>query len=158
LALETSDLPALERRALARRHAECLANAGRLAEAIEVITEATGSAEGAERRDLKRLEIECRLRRGDFESGLAEARDLLAEVGVRIPAGTAGIMAATAAHKVRLGLRGPGFTRRAAAELPAETLERIDVLWALTLGLLYVSPPMSWLVQMHHLGAALAAG
>jgi len=158
LALETGGLTDAERRALARRHAECLVNTGRLAEAIEVLAAASAGAEGAERRELKRLEIECRLRCGDYVDGLAETRALLGELGVYIPAGSAAIIAATIAQQVRLRLRGQRFTRRAAAELPAEVLERIDALWALTLGLIYVVPPIGRLVHVHHLRAALDAG
>jgi eukaryotic-like serine/threonine-protein kinase len=158
MALETGGLAPAERRALARRHAECLLNTGRLAEAIEVLTAAAAGAEGAERRELKRLEIECRLRCGDYVHGVAEARALLAEVGVGIPAGRAAIIAAMVAQQLRGRLRGRRFTRRAATAIPAEVLERIDVLWALTVGLVYVIPPMGRLAQLHHLRAALDAG
>ena len=158
LALETEGLGDAERRTLARRHAECLVNTGRLAEAIEVLAAAAAGAVGAERRELKRLEIECRLRCGDYVHGLAETRALLGELGVHIPAGHAAIIAATVAQQVRLRLRGQRFTRRAAAELSAEVLERIDALWALTLGLIYVIPPLGRLAHVHHLRAALDAG
>ena len=158
LALETGGLTPAERRALARRHAECLHNTGRLAEAIELLAAAAEGAEGAERRELRRLEIECRLRCGDHVHGVAAARALLAEVGVRIPDGGAAVIAATLARQLRQRLRGQRFTRRAAGEVPPEVLERIDVLWALTVGLVYVVPPMGRLAQTHHLRAALDAG
>jgi hypothetical protein len=159
LALETGGLPPAERRALARRHAECLLNTGRLAEAIEVLTAAAAAgAEGAEHRELRRLEIECRLRCGDHVHGVAAARALLAELGVRIPAGPKAVIAAILARQLRERLRGQRFTRRDAGELPPEVLERIDVLWALTVSLVYVVPPMGRLVQTHHLRAALDAG
>jgi hypothetical protein len=161
LALETGRLPAAERRELSRRRAECLANTGRLAEAIEVSAAAAGDGEVTERHELRRLEllrIECRLRGGDFARGVAEARALLAELGVRIPAGPTAIVAAIALQQLRLRVRGLGSTRRAAGEVPADALERIDALWALTAALVYVSPVISRLVQLHHLRAALDAG
>jgi eukaryotic-like serine/threonine-protein kinase len=160
LALETGSLPAAERRDLVRRRAECLANTGRLAEAIDVIAEATagGAADGPALRRLEVLGVECRLRSGDFERGLAGARALLGGLGVRIPAGNAATIAAIAAQQLRLRLRGLGSRRRAEAELPPEARARIDALWALTGGMLHVNPTISGLVQVHHLRAALAAG
>lgn len=158
LALETGGLAPGERRALARRHAECLRNIGRLGDAIEILTAAGAGAEGAERRELRRLEIECRLRSGDYRHGVAAARELLAEVGVRIPARPTGIIAAALLRQVRQRLRGTRFTRRAAGELPAEALERLDVLWSLTIGLVYVAPPIGRLVHLHYLRDALDLG
>jgi eukaryotic-like serine/threonine-protein kinase len=156
LALEAADLPAAERRALTLRRIECLAGAGRPVEVIEVA--AAAAEEGAERRELKRLEIESRLRCRDFAGGVAESRALLAELGVHLPTGRTAILAALFTGRLRLRLRGLSFKRRAPAELPAETLERIDLVWALTIGLNYVSPVLSALVHTHHLRAALAAG
>jgi hypothetical protein len=166
LALETRNLPAAERRELARRHAECLAGAGRLAEAIEVIATVAGddarddaTETGARQlRRLELLEIDCRLRSGDLAHGLAAARALLAELGVRVPAGQAATIAMILAQQLRLRLRGLGFTRRTAAEVPAGDLERIDALWSLTTAFMYASPAISGLVQVHHLRAALEAG
>jgi hypothetical protein len=158
LALEADDLPPAERRALTVRRIECLASTGRPMEVIEVAAAAAAAAEGAERRELKRLEIECRLRCRDFARGVAESRALLAELGVKLPTGRTAILAALFAGRLRLRLRGLGFTRRTAAELPAETLERIDLMSAVTYGLNYVSPVLSALVHTHHLRAALTAG
>lgn len=165
-----------ERGELARRRVECLARGGQLAAAIGEAAAAAAGATGAARRRWKQLEIECRLRRGDFAGGLAEVRALLREVGIAIPSGRWAVMESLAVQELRL--RGPlrratrqlgaaparGKTKltavvaAAAAGPPTDELERIDLLWAMTSSLVYVSPLMSALLQAHHLRAALQAG
>ncbi|HWO22560.1 MAG TPA: protein kinase [Kofleriaceae bacterium] len=165
LALETGELPVAERYELVWRRAECLAHTGHLIEAAAVIAEGTAAAGTAgvtaPRRELQRLEllgIECRLWSGDVARGVAEARALLAELDVHVPATPRGIIAAIVFEQLRLRLRGQRFTRRAAAELPEATLDRLDALWTLTAALTYVTPVIGRLVQVHHLRAALAVG
>jgi hypothetical protein len=160
LALDAEDLSPADRRALVLRRIECLASAGRPAEGVEAAATAAAGVDGAECRELRRLEIECRLRCRDAAGGVAASRALLAEIGVHLPTGRTATLAALLAGRLRLRLRvrGLGFTRRAAADLPVEALERIDVMWAMTNGLNQVNPVLSALVHTHHLRAALAAG
>ena len=160
LAVGAPGLAVAERRALQLRLAECMANVGRLDAAIAALDEASGEHGGdlpaEERREIKRLEIEYALRLGDHDRGLNDARALLAELGYRIPLSSSGTVASVAWHGLRLRVRGLEFTP--VATLAPADRERIDLLWSLTSGLVYVNPGVGRLTQLHHLHAALRGG
>lgn len=185
LALEAAELSTEERAKLGHQRAAALASGGQLGAAIAAAGEAAALATGAARRRLQQIEIECRLRHGDFAGGLEEVRATLAEVGLAIPKGRAAVLAALAMQAVRRRLRGERprreretreaseahevheaheahevrETREAqAAHEAREAHERIELLAAVTSSLVYVDPLVSALLQAHHLRAALDEG
>ena len=158
LALDTAALPVGDRATLGRRHATCLASAGRLTEAIAVARAIADQADGRDRRALQQLECECRLRHGDFAGGIAAARAVLADVGVGLPTGRRATMAAIVAARARARLRGLRIAPSPPGGPSAEALERLDLLWATTTGMSFVAPLLGRLTQAHHLRHALATG
>ena len=157
LGIEESTSPE-DRRELRRRLAACLANVGRLDAAIEVLTEAAAEATGAERRALDSERIENLLRLGEIERGVADARTLLGELGVKLPGGQRAQLLGIVTGTLAARMRGLGGALREPTDADAALVERIDVLWALTSGLAYVDPKLGRLLQLQHLRDTLALG
>ncbi len=155
--LETQpDAP--DRAALLRRQAACLADAGRLDDALAVLGDAATTADPADRRAIVRRQIELLLQIGRLEEGIALAHQLSSELGLDIPDGRGAVLRRIVFASLRARLRGLGTELRGADGVPPEELERIDTLWALTSGLVYVDPTVARLISLHHQRAALACG
>ena len=149
---------AADRVALMRRQAACFADAGRLDESLDVLEAAAALTSGAERRALQRMRVEQLLQLGRVEAGLAEAHALCAELGLPVPSTRPAVIRRIVLAGLAARLRGRGAELRGADGIPAEQLERIDALWALTTGLTYVDPTFARLCSLHHLRAAQACG
>jgi serine/threonine protein kinase len=147
-----------KRLALLVSSAHALTNAGRLDEAVSVFAAAAAAAAPAERLELRRLELEQLLRRGRLSEGLIKGRAVLAAVGQRLPRTRIGAIASLVAQRSLVRLRGLEFKERAAAELPASALARIDVLYSVSSGMSFVSPLLGKVLQMRHLRESLAEG
>ncbi|MBL0209328.1 MAG: AAA family ATPase [Holophagaceae bacterium] len=117
------------------RLAQALVNTGRGAAAAQVFLDAASHGDSPSHRVWRRRAAEEFFRSGHLEQGLATTRQVLAAIGVRIPATPTGALVSLVFHRLRLYFRGIKFTERSAEAIPAELLDRIDTLWSVTMGL-----------------------
>ncbi len=117
------------------RLAKSLVNAGRGAAAAQIFLDAASHGDSPSHRVWRRRAAEEFFRSGHLQEGLATTHQVLASIGVRIPKTPTGALVSLLFNRLRLRLRGLGFTERKAAEVPAELLDRIDTLWSVTMGL-----------------------
>jgi hypothetical protein len=118
-----------ERRELQVQLGHALTNAGRGHEAALAYRDGSKGAGAEQSIELRRLAATQFCISGHIDDGRRLFGDLLAQVGVRMPSSTLTILSALLVRRVRLRLRGLGFTERSASELPADDIRRIDVLW-----------------------------
>jgi hypothetical protein len=109
---------------------QALANAGRGHEAARVFLEAAEGADPPTRMDCHRQAAEQLLMIGELEHGLQILSQLLADVGVKMPATQRGALAHVLWQRMKLRLRGFTWTDRRETEIAPETLLRLDVLQA----------------------------
>ncbi|MGO9462777.1 MAG: serine/threonine-protein kinase PknK [Isosphaeraceae bacterium] len=158
LTLEIRPADESERRALRRRLGDALANSGRGAEAASVYQEAAAGATVADAFELRRLAAAQLLVSGHVEEGLAALREVLAAVGMALPATPASALGSLLIHRARLYLRGLSFRRRDPSEIPSADLARIDVCWSAVAGLSVVDFIRAGGFQKRGLLLALRAG
>jgi len=158
ITLEIRPADAPEARQFRRRLGDALANAGRGAEAARVYQEAAANATFAETFDLRRLAAAQLLVSGHVEAGLAALHDVLAAVGMSLPATPSGALCSLLFHQARLRLRGLSFRRRDPSEIASADLARIDVCWAAGAGLSVVDFIRAASFQAKGLLLALRAG
>lgn len=117
--------------------AEALSLAGQGPKAAEVFLEAAaapGTAD-AEARRLRRRAAEELFNSGHLDRALAISRELLAWAKASIPEGRLASILSLLWSRFRLQRRGFAFVPRPAEEVPAEQLERLDILWTVAHGL-----------------------
>jgi len=158
LTLEIRPADASGRRALRRRLGDALANAGRGAEAASIYQEAAAGATVAEAFELRRLAAAQLLVSGHVEEGLAALQEVLAAVGMALPATPTSALCSLLFHRARLGLRGLSFRRRDPSEIASADLAKIDVCWAAVAGLSVVDFIRAAGFQKRGLLVALRAG
>jgi len=158
LTLEIRPADAPERRTLQERLGDALANAGRGAEAASVYQDAAAGATVALAFELRRLAAAQLLVSGHVEEGLAALQEVLAAVGMALPATPTGALGSLLFHRARLYLRGLSFRRRDPSEVASADLARIDVCWAAVAGLSVVDFIRAAGFQSRGLLLALRAG
>ncbi|HEU4614453.1 MAG TPA: AAA family ATPase, partial [Kofleriaceae bacterium] len=109
---------------------EALANAGRGHEAAQAFLAAADDADPATRMDCHRQAAEQLLMVGDLERGLEILSELLADVGVDMPATQKRALASVLWGRLKLRLRGLKYRPHRETEVAPETLLRLDVLQA----------------------------
>jgi hypothetical protein len=120
-----------------RRLGQALANAGLGAQAAEAFGEAADLRErvqgpnDVQTIDLRRAVGQSYLDHGLIEQGMAVFERLFAQVGIAIPHGIRPALRLSAWQRLRFFLRGSRFRPTDAADLPAATLVRLDMLKAL---------------------------
>ncbi len=114
---------------------DALANAGRSGEAAEAYLRATEDAPEEEKNRLQRRAAEEYLRSGQIDTGIRILEEVLATVGARLPASRTATLAILLWNRLRLKLRGLRFRERPASEIPRGVLERVDIHWAVVMGL-----------------------
>src|SRR5205814_1173366 len=122
-------------RVLYARLGDALANAGRGAEAAAAYLQATARAPAAEVLELRRRAASQLLLCGHFADGIAAMRDVLGSVGMRFTETPSETLSALLWRRTRIRLRGLGYKRRDASQIPQEQLTRIDVADAASTGL-----------------------
>ncbi|MCC7537635.1 MAG: AAA family ATPase, partial [Deltaproteobacteria bacterium] len=137
-ALEMRSVGDPSRRALLVELGHALVNAGRGAEAATAYLSACEHADGEEALDLRRRAAEQLLLSGHVTQGIGVLREVLAEVGMEIPATPRRALASLLVERGRLRLRGQTFVERSEARIPAAELERLDILWSAAAGLTLV--------------------
>lgn len=147
-----------ERRSLLIRLADALANAGRGEKSASAYIAAAENLSPRDALDLRRRAAEQLLRSGRIDAGMGELRTLLGSVGLKMADTPNGALAAFLWGTVKLKLRGVGYKERRESEIAPETLLRIDVCWAATLGLSAVDQIRSLDFQVKHTLLALDCG
>jgi predicted Ser/Thr protein kinase len=130
LALRGSHFDDQRSRALRIEMGQALANAGRGHEAAQAFLAAAEGADTPTRLDCQREAAEELIMIGDTARGLEILRELLGEVDVRMPTSQRGALLSVIWARIRLRLRGLGWTERRASQIAPETLLRLDVMKA----------------------------
>jgi eukaryotic-like serine/threonine-protein kinase len=138
LALRTGEYDAEYMCGLRILMGQSLANAGRGHEAARAFLAAAEQADPATRLDCNRQAAEQLLMVGELERGLEILTDLLADVGVKMPATQRGALASVLWGRAKLRLRGLSWRDRRETEIAPETLLRLDVLQAASISLALV--------------------
>ncbi|XXX81277.1 AAA family ATPase [Sorangium sp. So ce134] len=138
--------------------AEALVNAGRCAEAARAFEEAAVGADGPLAAELQRRAAEQYLRSGHIDAGLAATAGALEPLGIVLPRTPRGALASLVVRQAHLRLRGLRYRERAASEIPAEELSRIDICCSLALAMGIADHVRGADVQARHVLLALEAG
>ena len=143
---------------LRRRMADALANAGRGAEAARAYLRAAEFATGPKELELERRAAEQLLRCGYIDDGVVVMRRVLHAMGIPFAKTPGEAVRSLVGVRLRLRVRGLRYRERREEKVPAEQLDRIDVAWAMALGLSGVDPVRASDYQSRHLLLALKAG
>jgi hypothetical protein len=154
-ALASAVLGADDRRRLQTRLGHVLTYAGRLDDAAEAFAAAAAGAPPAIALDLRRLEIEQRLRAGHLDENLGAVRDLLAEVGYRLPRSDTGAIASVVMQELLLRI---GRERRTPRPVSAALDQRMQVLLSMSTGIGFVNPVLARAVHLRLTRIAHATG
>ena len=147
-----------DRRALAVARGEALTLAGQGAAAAVAFAGAAATATAHDAMVLRRRAAEMLLRAGQPDAGAELLDTVLAEHGLRLPRSARAMVASLLWQRARLALRGAGATPRAADQVSARELERVDALWALAGTLAMTDHLIGANLQARNLRAALDAG
>jgi serine/threonine protein kinase len=158
LALELRPAEGDEARELHSGLGDALANAGRGAEAARAYLTAAEGAGPAPALDLRRRAAYQYCASGRLAEGRAALRDVLARVGLDLPATPFRTLAALLAARARLRLRGLSFRERPEAAVDETELRRIDVSWSASAGLSMFDVLNGANFQARNLLLALRAG
>jgi hypothetical protein len=142
--------------ALRRKLGAALVNAGRGAEAARVFQEAAASAGEREALDLHRRAAEQLLRSGYIDAGTKALGEVLACVGLRLPATRRAAIASLLAVRVRLRLRSLALRR--GGSLDPGALACLDACWSAAVGLMVIDPVRATTFHCRMLRLALDAG
>ena len=158
LALEMSPAEDEQGQKLRAQLGEALAHAGRGAEAAEAFGAAAVLARGDDALALQWRAAEQLLFSGHVDAGLERLRPALASIGMGIAKTPARQLVSMLLRRAKLRLRGLGFERREAADVPAADLLLIDRCFAISLGLLWVDVVPGVDFATRTLALALASG
>jgi hypothetical protein len=158
LALELGTVDASVRQRLRVSLGDALANAGRGAEAAHAYLAAAEEASATETLELQRRAAEQLLRSGRVDEGLAVLRRVLERIGMRLSSTPRGAVLSFLLRRLQLLIRGLSFRERAATEIPAEDLVRIDTCWSVATGLSMIDTIRGREFQARHVLLALEAG
>ena len=138
--------------------ARALANAGRGAEAAAEFERVATACNDA--RQLEALQLACGhwLRSGHIDNGIATAKRVVHQVGMRWWRSSAAALLSLLIGRRKLRRRGIDFTERAESDIPADELVRCDALWYLGHGLGGVDTVRGADFQCRHLLRVLDAG
>jgi predicted ATPase len=143
---------------LRTRLGDALANAGRGAEAAREYLRAAAIAPPACVLELKRRAAHQLLISGHVDEGLSTVRVVLRPMGLRPPRAPRQALASLLFRRALLRLRGLGFHRLDENQGLREDLTRIDLCWAVAVGLSSVDPIAGADFQARGLLLALRAG
>ena len=157
-ALDLVSATAPELVALKAGLAEALANAGRPAEAAHVYLDAVREASPSQALDFQRRAAEQLLVGGHIDEGRKAIQKVLSSFGLRLANGPRRALLSFLIRRFQLWLRGLKFEERDVSEIPPDQILRIDICWAVAVGLSMVDSIRSSDFQTRHLMLALEAG
>ncbi|MEA2165578.1 MAG: eukaryotic-like serine/threonine-protein kinase [Thermoanaerobaculia bacterium] len=138
--------------------AETLGNAGRAAEAAHYFLLGVPAVDEKRALDLRRRASEHLLRSGHVDEGLRIMKDVLASVGMQLPATPRRAVLGYLARHLLLKLRGMKYKERTPPELPPDLAMKVDVAWGVTIGLARIDYIRSAYFQSIQLLLALKLG
>ena len=138
--------------------ADSLGNAGRGAEAAQHYLLAAAAVDAKRALELRLHAFDHLLRSGHVDEGMRIMTDVLASVGMKMPATPRRAVLGIIARRLLQRLRGLRYQERAPADLSPELLMRVDVSWAATIGLARIDNIRSAYFQSIHLPLALKLG
>jgi tetratricopeptide (TPR) repeat protein len=147
-----------ERFELLVQMARALTNAGRGGEAARTLLMAAEVAPPGEVRDLTRPAARHFLVSGLIDEGLGVLRSVLEDAGMRMARTPRRALLSLLVGRARLALRGLDFQPRRASEVDPDLLAKIDVCWAVAVGLGMVDLVRSADFQARNLLLSLRAG
>jgi eukaryotic-like serine/threonine-protein kinase len=147
-----------DRRRLLLRLGEALVHAGHGAEAAEVYLAAAEGADPQSRLECHRNAAEQLLISGRIARGIEALDEVLAEIGVAVPATPRRALMSLLRNRLRLRLRGLGFRERHRREIADAELLRVEILRVAAHGLAMVDSIRGADFQTRELLEALATG
>jgi len=141
-----------------RKQADALANAGRGGDAAKVYLSLIDEAKAIEALELRRLAAEQYLRSGRIDRGLAEIREVLNKMGMKLADTPTAALISIVARRAQVRLRTLKYKERDENQVPREELVRIDTCWSVAVGLTMVDVIHGSDFQNRHLLRALQAG
>lgn len=151
------DTPEQER-ALRRRRAMALANAGRGKESAEGFLTAASGAPEEEALELSRLAAEQLFACGRTDEALEVLEPLLRRAHLSLPRSGVGAVWRIAYHFGHVLLRGVKLREGPTPEVDPRVRLGLEVAWAAAAGLSSVNPVLAMSLVLQHLNRALAAG
>ena len=140
------------------RLADALANAGRTGEAGPLYLRAAEETDARSALELRRRAAESLLRGGHVDEGLKAVREVLAAVGMELPRTPARALVGILWRRALLALRGLRMREEGARSTDADLLLKIDIFWAVIIGLARIDNIRSVYFQPVHLRLALDSG
>jgi hypothetical protein len=156
-AFELANDPA-EKATLLARKADALASAGRVAEAGPAFLEAAAHAESVEALDLRRQAAEQFVFAARFDAANTTLGQVLASVGMRLPASRARLVFSFLMFRALLWLRGLRFALRDEATIPKRVLVQLDACLAVARVFSVTDPLLGAYFQTRLLLLALRSG
>lgn len=140
------------------RLGDSLTNAGRGAEAAEAYVATAEISPPAEALDMRRRAAEQWLISGHVDQGLEAVRQVLKPLRMKLPESPLRAMLSLLRHRIQLWFHRLKFKKRPEKEIPAAELLRIDICWAVAVGLSLVDNIRGTDFQARHLLLALRSG
>ena len=135
-----------------------LANAGRSRDAADTYIQAVGDSGTINPVEVQRRAAEKLLVSGHIDRGMAVLRHVLRTQGMELGEPGWRSLLRLGWARLRLRLRGQGFTERDEVDCDPELLRRIDVCWSVTIGLCLVDLQQAAEYHAHHLRLAIEGG
>ncbi len=137
---------------------DALASAGRCPAAAAAYLDAARTAPPAEALEYQRRAAQQLLISGHLQEGLGVIRSVLGSVGLTLAGTPRRALVSLLLQRLWLRVRGLGFREREPHQIPAGELTRIDICWAVAVGLGLVDNIRAADFQTRHLLLALRAG
>ncbi len=158
LVLRLAKLDDQKRRELQIKLAIVLENGGSLEKAADIYIGAAEGDDSPAGTDLRRRAVESLLRSRKLERGLALAKSVLKEVGLKLPRSGFSAIVTLLMHRLWFAIRGLEFKEKPKDKIDPMDLLRLDVCYALASGLSAVDPIYGIVTQMTQLRLALKTG
>ncbi|MGA8026231.1 MAG: protein kinase [Bryobacteraceae bacterium] len=156
--LQTGEGDAAAHAMLHRKRAEALSKAGRGRESGASYLEAAKFPAYNDSLEMRRLAAEQLMRSGYLDEGIQIYRDLLPGTGVHLPDQPLACLLRGLTLRAFTKVRGMRWRPRTEAQLPAQRLRKLDLLWNGALVLTTVDPIFANYLQARHMLEALRAG
>ena len=131
-----------ERQTMRIRLAEALANAGRDKKTAPAFLQAAARADREQALDLRRRAAEELLIAGQIDPGIAALREVLADVGLRMPSSLVEAVMALLLFRFVLWVRGMRYDLRPESSIPRAARIRMDACWGVARTLSVTDPTL----------------